>query len=432
MITKKSLILLLASAALFWSGCVIAAAGEKPLPQPEAYQQRLVDWIRSDKNGFFHEAVVWKRLGPDGKSGPYAMHTTRDIPKGETLLVVPRSYTIDSFKTFEMCTTIARMLHEYHKGDDSFYAPYLSYLFDDTVGGTSTGLLPSTWTDQGKDLLYWILGDEGDVEIDPLEPYHFDERSSVFEECGTHFRAQTNDGEPLQDPALRQQAEDAMMFYISRSWTDKMIPILDMYNHRNGASKNVESKTVHHNDNDIVAYASRNIKAGEQLQNTYTECMDEDCNWGGIQYDFSTQSVLVDYGFVELYPRRWDLGPKDENNDHDSLCEVDQDLETGEKTFRWIFHKPSPKTLSYVDAHLKRLKSIEADVREKFTKHRSTVGRPHNNVEHEADCLLEYYEAYVEALELALKHKDDPIGVTMEAFEEHLAKARAETEYEEL
>jgi len=34
------------------------------------------------------------------------------------------------------------MLDEYQKSDDSFFAPYLSYLFDETIGGITTGLLP--------------------------------------------------------------------------------------------------------------------------------------------------------------------------------------------------------------------------------------------------------------------------------------------------
>ena len=112
------------------------SAAETPLQQPEAYQQRLVDWVRSGKNGFFHPKVVWKRLGGNG---PYAMHTTVDLPKGTKLLVVPRSHVLDSYKTYDECTTVARMLGEYEKGDDSFFAPYLSYLFDETPGGTGSG-----------------------------------------------------------------------------------------------------------------------------------------------------------------------------------------------------------------------------------------------------------------------------------------------------
>lgn len=428
-ITKSfllSLICVVAVVSLSGGPALTAAASdETPLPQPEAYQQRIVDWIRSGKNGYFHPAVVWKRLGPGGKSGPYAMHTTRDIPKGEILLVVPRSHTIDSLKTHLTCVTVARMLHEYELGDDSFFAPYISYLFDETSGGTSTGLLPTSWSWEGKRLLEQIL-DTG--EPNGLLPTNF-EHPSVFEECGHNFRA-SNEEKELEDPELRKRAEDAYCYMLSRSWGDIMIPVLDMYNHRNGASKNVESKTVHQNDDDIVAFALRDIKAGEQLQNTYSECMDDDCEWGRMKYEYLTANIFMDYGFLELYPRRWELGPVD----YFTIAEVDEDLQTGEKTFKWIFATPSTEALEWISKHLKRLRSIETDIRQGVAKHRSLTENIHHNIEHEADSILELYEGYVEILEMALEHKDDPIGVTEDEFENQIEKERQEIDhhYEEL
>jgi len=166
----------------------LAANNNDEIKQPEAYQQRLVDWIRAGPNGYFHPSIVWKRLGPDGKSGSYAMHTTEDLPKGTTLMVVPRSYVIDSFKTYSPCVTVARMLEEFEtKGDESLFAPYLSYLFDDTAGGTSPGLLPASWSNQGQDLLSFIL-DKNANGGRGLEPKRF-EQPSVFEKCGSNFRS---------------------------------------------------------------------------------------------------------------------------------------------------------------------------------------------------------------------------------------------------
>ncbi|KAL7530371.1 hypothetical protein ACHAWF_003353 [Thalassiosira exigua] len=407
-----------------------------PLPQPEPYQQRIVDWIRSGDGGFFHPSVVWKRLG-DGDSGPYAMHTTVDIAKGEKLLVVPRSHTIDSGETYDECVTISRMLDELEKGNESFYAPYLNYLFEDTPGGTSTGLLPTSWSNEGKELLHSILG-HGDKNLAPLSPQDF-EHYNAFEACGQDFRREvflnkakddvSDKGE--KEAQHRQQVEDAYLFWLSRSWTDKMIPILDMYNHRNGASKNVESTTVHAGDDHIIAYALRDIRAGEQLQNTYSECMDDDCNWGGMKYIYSTQNVFHDYGFLELYPRRWTLFV--ENGD-DVLAEIDQDLETGAKAFKWIFEKPPKETFDWVSDQLQRLSSMDAKIREEISNHRkTTTGQAHNNIEHEADSLLELYEGYVELFKMALKHKEDPVSVSREQFEEELHAQQEEADgfYEE-
>ena len=392
------------------------AAAETVLEQPEAYQQRLVDWIRSGENGYFHPQVQWKRLGGNG---PYAMHATVDIPKGTPLLVVPRSHVIDSYKTHDSCVTIARMLGEYEKGDDSFFAPYLSYLFDETAGGTTTGLLPGSWSEEGQNILHRILHPGRDYLYDKwMEPRNFDQ-SDVFDRCGSNFRANL-EGEELEDPDLRQRAQDANLFFISRSWTDKMVPVLDMYNHRNGASLNVESTTAH-TDKDITAFAVRDIKAGEQLQNTYSECLDHDCDFGEIKYTYDTAMIFNDYGFLEFYPRRWPLNP----GGYKVIAEIDEDLETGKKSFQWIFDTPTEETIAWVESHLKRLKGMEAKLRKGIADHKtSNAGGKHNNIEHEADSLLEIFEGYIEVLEMALEHKDDPVGVSEEQFEEDLAARR--------
>ena len=388
-----------------------SVAAETALQQPEAYQQRLVDWIRSGENGYFHPQVQWKRLGG---TGSYAMHTTVDLPKGTPLLVVPRSHIIDSYKTHDDCVTIARMLGEYERGDDSFFAPYLSYLFDDTVGGTGTGLLPASWSEEGKDLLELILGNENGKG---LLPRNFIQKS-VFAKCGDNFRA-THDDEELEDEDLLQQAEDAYLFHLSRSWEDKMVPVLDMYNHRNGESLNVES-TIVHSDDDVTAFALRDIKAGEQLQNTYSECMDYDCDFGERKYTYPTTDIITDYGFLEFYPRRWPLNPTNQ-----MIAEVDEDLETGEKSFQWIFETPSETDIEFISDQLSRLRNIEVQVRRAVAKHKtSDAGEPHNNIPHEADSLLEIFEGYVEVLEMALEHKDDPIGVTEAQFRDDLQMAR--------
>jgi len=416
---------LISTAALsFFDPSVSAAAvvsDGAPLPQPEAYQQRLVDWIRAGPHGYFHPSVVWRRLGPGGTTGAYAMHAAADIPAGATLLVVPRGHTLDSFKTHDPCVTVARMLHEYDQGDGSFYAPYLSYLFDDTVGGTSTGLLPSSWSEEGQEILQDILGD-GEERLEP-EYYGHD---SVFEACGKSFLA-PHTKTPLTDARRRRLAEDAHLFWVSRSWTDKMIPVLDMYNHRNGASKNVESTAVHKDDSDITAYALRDIRAGEQLQNTYSECMDEDCGWGDIQYTYLTHNIFADYGFLEFYPRRWQLDG--------AVAEIDEDVDTGAKSFRWIFDRPSPDTLRWIEGQLARLRRIEDGIRTDVADHRTAAGGKHadrHNIDHEADSLLELYEGYVEVLARAVEHRDDPVGVTRPQFEQDLRAARAAAQYDEL
>ena len=219
------------------------------------------------------------------------------------------------------------------------------------------------------------------------------------------------------------------MFYISRSWTDKMVPVLDMYNHRNGKWLNVESTSAHDLDSDITAYALRHIKAGEQLQNSYSECMDHDCTFGEIKYSYNSAMIFNDYGFVEFYPRRWPMNP---DIQEDLVAEIDEDMETGQKSFQWIFETPSQSTLEWMEAQLERLKVTEQDFRKAIANHRnnSEAGGRYNNIEHEADSLLELLGAYVEVLEMGLKHQADEVGITYEQFEKDLQEARRLAQFE--
>merc|ERR1719491_2344458 len=456
----------------------------QPQPQPEDYQQRLVDWIRAGPNGYFHPSVVWQRLGPEGSkgTGPYAMHTLVDVKKGTPLLVVPRGYVLDSFQTYDTCTTVARMLEEYEqKQEDSLFAPYLSYLFEKKEGGTSNGLLPTSWTTTGKHILDQILDIENNTDDEEedededrdsnhnrdrdrygrgLEPRYY-EQPNVFEQCGPYFRG------PLPNEALavhddtndskRQRVQDAFLFHVSRSWTDKMVPILDMYNHRNGRWLNVESTTAHDLSQDITAFAARDIQAGEQLQNSYSECMDEDCDYGEIKYTYLTPHILKDYGFVELYPRRWRLSGGGGGGDKGLIGEVDEDpMNPGKKTFQWIFDTPNQKNIEWLTQQLQRLQEMEEHVRTQIETHRhrrrteeeerkssrrrsSSDNNEENennedmrfNIAHEAETLVELYEGYVEVLQLAIEHQHDPVGLTYAEHRKEVQHAQQELKFME-
>merc|ERR1712238_324062 len=107
------------------------------------------------------------------------------------------------------------------------------------------------------------------------------------------------------------------------------------------------------------------IQAGEQLQNSYSECMDEDCDYGEIKYTYLTPHILKDYGFVELYPRRWSLGGGGGGGGHKGLIgEIDEDpLNNGKKTFQWIFETPNQKDIERLTHQLQRLQKMEEKVR---------------------------------------------------------------------
>jgi hypothetical protein len=98
------------------------------------------------------------------------------------------------------------------------------------------------------------------------------------------------------------------------------------------------------------------------------------------------------------------------------------------KVFKWIFETPNNLTLRWIQEQLSRLQTIESKVHDGITtlrqqqQHQLLVHQKHNhNIKHEIDTISELYEGYIEVLTLALEHKNDPIGVTEEQFQQELA-----------
>jgi len=473
------------------------ASADQAVPQrqkqPEAYQERLVQWILEDPQGFFHPSIVWRRLGLDGKSGPYAMHAAADIPAGTPLIVLPRKYVLQSGeKRFDndirleedprWCITVEKMLNEHfghrksaNEKTESFYAPYLSYLFEEFTGGTTRGLLPTSWSEHSKQILDLILGEDEDGKV-ILSPADF-EYNSIFEicteeamECYKEYlfehlekaRSEWNaddDGYYSKEEAeyseantpketkteasgpTQRDAEDAYIFLLSRGWDDKLLPVVDMFNHRNGPWRNVEITPIDDEErNDVAAYAWRDISQGEQLQYTYSECMDATCQFGGLKYAYSTQSIFAEYGFTELYPQRWVLFIEEDEDEDEELAqdlhiEVTSDFHDETKLiFKWIYESPNETSIRWIGEQLDRLKSIKSRVLEGIDALGSVLlgeGRTTtiHNIDHERDAILEFYNAYIRVFELALEHKYDPVAVTMESFYEDLEEQRENRVY---
>jgi hypothetical protein len=242
--------LLLLSSSLVHAEETAATATSKPLQQPEQWQNDLVNWLISKPGGYFSDKVIWTK----SEMG-YNMHAAEDIPKDETLMIIPQTALINSDGTEEECVTINKMMLEYEKGESSDYYPYIRYLFGGHEGGTSPDLLPTTWSHPAKHVLKTIVGEE-------LQPQRIEKRhSKVLQDCKDEIDASLLES---MTEEKHQKWKDAYIYWLSRSWSDKMVPILDMINHRNGKWLNVESTTAH-SDEPIRVYALRDIKKGEQL-----------------------------------------------------------------------------------------------------------------------------------------------------------------------
>jgi len=306
-------------------------------------------------------------LDSSDPNSAYAMFASEDISKDEGLIVVPQSALITSKGTGVYCDTVKMLLEEVEKGKDSEYFPYIDYLFGDD---TRRGRVPSAWSEDGQELLRMVIGD------------------SLFPTSIDHHSIQNHCPDITDDPS--QLEEDAYLFMVSRSWDDIMIPVYDMIYHRNGKWRNVEATSAHVGE-DIKVFAYRDIAAGEQLYISYSECDDEDCH--GKKYTYISPVILIDYGFVEQYPRRFFLEAEKE-----LIAEVDIDETTGQKFLTWPLGKlPNFDQVNYMVAQLKRLSNMDDELADYIDELES---------DHEGYVIAEWHLAYKEVLELAVSYRE--------------------------
>ena len=229
----------------------------------------LIKWFRS-KGGFFSEKIMY---GSEDVTQPSigGIFARSSIEKGERIIVLPNSALITSGISEDRCDTARTLVKEYQLKSNSDYEPYVKYLFE----SFSHENLPMAWSDTAKKLVATLVGKELDPQNFAQETYHQRCRS----DNGSDERAK-NDG----------ILEAAWRIVIARSWRDKMLPVIDMLNHRNGRFHNVDQANSAHHGEDIVVVALRDIAEGEELYNSYNECPDEDC--AGIALTFGVPQIL--------------------------------------------------------------------------------------------------------------------------------------------
>jgi len=322
----------------------------------ESHADLQIEWIRKN-GGFFSPKVEFQLLDKNDEDSPYGIFALQDIEKNETLMVIPQACLVTSGGSLKTCDTTRNLVEQRKLGEASKYAPYVNYVFDPK----HRNQLPASWSDKGKHLIETIVGLE-------MPPWYVTD-VSFEDECG-------GSGDPLE--------EEAHLIVLRRSWDDILVPVYDMINHRNGKWYNVDSNSAH-DGKDITVFASRDVKAGEQLYLSYNECAD--CI--GYAWTYVLPQILKDYGFVEQYPRRW--------NFEDLAFEIDEDEETNELKLTFLTGEPNAFQLKFMRAHLKRLRNLKDYV----TTHAEKL-----ESEHERYTSLEYYDALTFALDFALRQAE--------------------------
>jgi len=270
---------------------------DEPLPV------KLTKWLDSVDGGYFNDKQEVRPVndGSDGNGLFYGIFAKEFIAKGDLLSEIPWEYIItakESDKSLSRndyvdavlkCGTARNLAKEmkqvqtlgrYIKDPNSAskFGPYIQYLLDQP-----TGIIPSDWSLKGRRMLQDILGGDRQTVPPVYATTWLDE--DWYDDCK---------GDPNDELGAK-----AAMLVVSRGDDDLLVPVYDMYNHRNGKWYNSHMTVTRGVKYEVTA--RKDIQAGEQIYNSYNMC--ENC--GGRKDGYGTPEVFRDYGFVEDFPQRW-------------------------------------------------------------------------------------------------------------------------------
>ena len=333
-----------------------------------------IGWLRS-KGGFLSEKVAIRPIDEADENAPNGYFAIKDISEGEKILILPKDCIFlgyDDDNSYEddnsYCGTARRLVKEYKLGKESNFSSYSQYMFLEE----QFGLLPSAWSELGSEVLQTIIGDDRSGYFDEIQDIHFEN----YCESG-----ENSDYELL---------EHAYHIVVSRGWGSRLLPFVDMINHRNGYAHNVDQVTSAHDDVDVEIEALRDIAAGEQLHNSYNECHDTDCD--DISLTYVLNGIFRDYGFVEQYPRRWNLNFGLEYSP--LVVEVDENDEENFELELLVGEEPDLYEINRFRGQLKRLRDLDVFVEQNTSKLTSR---------HEKETIKDFFEGLKLVLDLSIE-----------------------------
>ena len=192
------------------------------------------------------------------------------IKEGTLLFRIPWSMTAEAEDDCDMVRYLSRELKRYQSGEESKYGEYLT----DVVRIQDQYDFLSSWLDEEG-------GDDLETQrqlLQGLPPNDFDRHTKWLQHtCGF--------GDPK---GWDKFARQALLFLVSYATNEGVIPYFDLLNSHRG----LHNIRLNPTPNELEVYASRDIKAGEQLWNLYGA-------------ELSTSDVWRDYGYIEEWPRRW-------------------------------------------------------------------------------------------------------------------------------
>jgi len=268
-------------------------------PTSSTTTNALLEWFGGYKGTFYDSARQTVLTGPteqDDIAAPSStsqrMYTvaSQDIEKGAILAIIPSSIVLtgrdddddDPPLSEEAqimkesahfdCDTLYVVWDELAKGDESTFVPYLNHIQQ------QSRKLPSQYSQQGKELLWEILeGDDGVMLLDHPVQYQIWDYAEL---CDGKNRAKDSYDFKLGAQAAVWVQQFAVLNRFPHHF-DSLIPLVDLYPHRNGHYTNVEiqinpNEEEENNNNDEERYATivaiRDITKGERLHLSLNEC----------------------------------------------------------------------------------------------------------------------------------------------------------------
>ena len=239
----------------------------------------IVDWIQGQEGGAFNSK---QDIRLDAKQRRLGIFAKERIEEGEVLSQIPWGSIIapkddedeEEVGIYEEldCDTVNLVLQEMNKVENeegSEYGPYVKYLLEQIA----VEPIPSVWSDNGKMLLVEILGGM-EQQIPPGGAVDMID-TEWFLGCG----ADEND----------TFAEDVAGLVKKFAIYDVLVPLLDLYRHRNANYFNVRTELVRGVHYRVIA--NRTIEAGEQIYNSYDMC--EECNPDAVDSGYGTPGKFI-------------------------------------------------------------------------------------------------------------------------------------------
>ena len=247
--------------------------------------QELIDWIE-EEDGYLNPKQEISLENPNDINSRFGIFATERIEEGELLAQIPWDIILpDDVLPTELppnedqrlnCETVQALVEEIKLKDESEYSPYVDYLL-----AQPKHRLPSSWSQKGKELFLKVLGGQHkdvlmDHSVDLLE----------YEWQG--FCKGNHEDELGAQAALlvKEYSDDGLL-----------IPINDLYSHRNGLWYNAKTAIVEGETYNWVA--TRTIEPGEQLHDSINQC--EDCEGFDLEYGFPGKKCICTLGIAGIY-----------------------------------------------------------------------------------------------------------------------------------